>query len=201
MSGDERVSNPCLHNFNEAISDHELHVTALDSDEALAKIARHEREAFIYLYQRYVDRIYSYLAWKIGRQPAEDVTADVFVCALEGIHRFQPDRSFKAWLFGIARHQVSGYMRKSRNRDLPCHADTGEADDPEQLSLQAEQRALARSLVARLPEQHREVMELRYWGELSIRDVAQIVGKREGTVKVMIHRILKSMKDQLEVTG
>ncbi|MDP3062090.1 MAG: sigma-70 family RNA polymerase sigma factor [Chloroflexota bacterium] len=167
-------------------------------DEDLVRLAARDREAFVCLYLRYVQRVYSYVAWRIGRREAEDITADVFMRALEGMGRFQPERSFRAWLFGIAHHRVSEYLRKRKPGALLDDHLAGTQGDPEEISLAAERVAMARSLVAELPTQHREVIELRYWAGLPIREVAHLTGRSEGAVKVLIHRILRGMKDKLE---
>ncbi|MBI4220353.1 MAG: sigma-70 family RNA polymerase sigma factor, partial [Chloroflexi bacterium] len=149
-------------------------------------------------YQRYVARIYSYMVLKTGRQDAGDLTADVFTRALEGIRRFQPDRSFQAWLFGIARNRVREHMRGSHMVLEQTEVAAGHADDPEEFALSEERIRLARSLVASLPSPQREIIELRYWAGLPIQDIARIVGKSEGAVRVVIHRTLHGMKRQLE---
>lgn len=175
------------------------------SDEALARRAGEEREAFMALYQRYIAGIYSYVVWKLGSTYAEDVTSDIFMCALEGIHRFRPAGSFRAWLFGIARHRVNRYYRylKKRGRARPLQdveeqRTPGNEGDPEHTVMEMERAARLRTLVANLPEPHREVIELRYWAGLPIREVASLVGKSEGAVRVLIHRTLKILRDQWE---
>ena len=85
-----------------------------DSDESLAEMAATDREAFIALYHRHVRSIYAYMVVRVGPDQTEDLTADVFVRALEGIHRFDAARSFRPWLFGIARHVVFMFYKKHK---------------------------------------------------------------------------------------
>ncbi len=85
---------------------------ATQSDAALAAAAREDAAAFDALYRRYVTRVYRYCYSRTNNaQVAEDLTAQTFLAALEGIGRFRGDGSVAAWLFGIAANVCKGYYR------------------------------------------------------------------------------------------
>ena len=167
------------------------------TDEALAQIARLDSEAFVTLFRRHVAWVHSYAVWKVGREEAEDIVSDVFLRALDGIHRFKPSRSFKAWLFGIARNRVREHFRK-RTQTLPEERLYNQGNpSAEEVVLEAERITYVRRLVGRLPRLHREVIELRYWAGLDFREISQLLGKKEGTLRVMVHRILARLRASL----
>ncbi len=131
---------------------------------------------------------------------AEDLAADVWVEVATSLHRFQGDSgAFRAWLFTIARRRViDGHRRAGRRRtdpvdrerfnDHPC------ADHPDETALD---RLTTKTVVARVmadltPDQA-EVVLLRVVGGLRVSQVAEMMGKRPGTVRVLQHRGLRRL--------
>lgn len=119
------------------------------SDEVLAQSAIADRAAFIELYRRYVDSVYSYFSWKLGRAVAEDLVSDTFERALMTLNRFDARRRWRPWLFGIARHVSREHARRHQREPVT----TGEPVDPvaespgpEQAALEDERVAFARKL-------------------------------------------------------
>lgn len=172
------------------------------SDEALAESAIEDRSAYIELYHRYVNGVHSYFAWKFGRVVAEDLVSETFTRALNSLHRFDAGRSWKAWLFGIARH-VSREHARRRAREPVTTSDPieviSESPGPETAAIDSERVAFTRALVAGLSAGDREALELRFWAGLSYREVAAVMGTSEGAARVRVHRSLQKLKSQLEI--
>ncbi|HEY76952.1 MAG TPA: sigma-70 family RNA polymerase sigma factor [Thermoflexia bacterium] len=162
-------------------------------------------DAFAEIYDRYQPAIYRYIFYRIGDEStAEDLTSEVFVRLVERIDRFTyRGRPLLAWLYTIARNLVTDHYRQSGSPQLlPLEeglvADSG---DPEEAADRAlVQRRLARA-IARLTEDQRRVILLRFVEGMDTRSVAQVLGKPVGAVKALQHRALAAMRRILEKEG
>ena len=176
-----------------------------DEESLVRQAQQRDPEAFGRLYEAYFDKIYRYVAFKIGNETeAEDMTQQVFLKVLRSISSFRwRGISFAAWLFRIAHNQVVDYLRKKAKRvtvpidNLPVIA----SDDNPQ--LMAERRLDIEQLVSatgQLTEAQREVISLRFAGELSVAEVAEIIGKSQGAVKALQHSAIVALRRVLSVT-
>lgn len=164
----------------------------MQSEEDLIRRAqRGEPEAFAQLCEAHFDRIYRYIALKVGnRADAEDLTQQTFLKATEAIGSYRwKGLPFASWLFRIAHNQVIDHFRRlSKERGVPLdEAITVSSDDPASL---AEQRLTVAQLMAacdQLTEAQREVIYLRFGSELSIAETAKVMNKREGAIKALQH--------------
>ncbi len=178
----------------------------MQNEESLVQRARqHDQEAFAQLYEEYFDKIYRYVALKIGdRTEAEDMTQQVFVKALRSISSFRwKGRPFSAWLFRIAHNLVVDHLRKrSRRATVPLAESMPAGDgDPQQAAerrLDIDRLALA---TRHLTEAQREVISLRFAGELPIAQVARVMGKNEGAIKALQHSAIAALRRALRTQG
>lgn len=174
------------------------------SDEsALVCEARSNPDAFDILYRRHLPPIYRYLrARSIDDHAAADLTQQVFLRAYEALPRYQErGLPFAAWLFRIARNAAVDQRRKEHPAldwdGLPeALRGADEEADPEVGALRRDEMDRLSHLLKRLSAEQRELLALRFAGELTYREIAAVVGKREGTVKKQIHRLLQSLKEQ-----
>ena len=170
-------------------------------DAALVQAAREDRSAFGALYQRYVSRIYRYVYSRVGRKAdAEDLTARVFTEALEGLEGYREQGTFSAWLFTIAHRRVVDHYRRERpTRPLEEALDTVTKGPNPLTEVVREERLehLAR-LVKGLDDEKQELLRLRFAGELTYREIGEIVGRSEGAVKMAIHRLLRRLEEAWE---
>ncbi|MFH0846438.1 MAG: sigma-70 family RNA polymerase sigma factor [Chloroflexota bacterium] len=177
----------------------------MQSEESLvAQAKRGDEAAFSGLYEANFDKIYRYIALKIGDKiEAEDLTQQVFLNALKSISSFKwQGAPFSAWLFRIAHNQVVDYLRKrSRSPTVPLDERTPEvgSGDPQaltEISFSMEQVNLATKKLTRLQS---EVISLRFAGGLSTAEVARILGKREGAIKALQHSAVIALRKALGV--
>jgi RNA polymerase sigma-70 factor, ECF subfamily len=177
-------------------------VDHLMDDHALAAAAQADPRQFHALYERYAGRVFGYILVRVQDRPtAEDLTAQVFLKALENIDRYQPTGAFAAWIFTIASNATRSYFRKNAaniQMDESLDAMIDDIDLPQQLDLSDELARLA-SLVARLDEDRRELLRLRYASELTYAEIGEVVGKTEGSVKMALHRLLHDLQAKMEV--
>jgi RNA polymerase sigma-70 factor (ECF subfamily) len=165
----------------------------MDSDENLARRAMGDETAFVTLYRRHVGRVHSYASWKVGTEDAEDVTAEVFMRAIEGIAGFRGDASFKTWLFGIARRIIAQHFRAQNKMSFDEVLDIPDELDIEEIHLSNERAELVQSLVSRLREPYRDAIELRYWAGMDTREIAVVLGKKVGAIRVTLHRAIREL--------
>jgi RNA polymerase sigma-70 factor, ECF subfamily len=122
-----------------------------------------------------------------------------------------PDAStFRVWLFRIARNVVSNERRHARRHPVtdlaavdiaadPAHAARG--DDVERAAVLREEVATAWSVVERLPDDRRRAIVLRFVDEMSTSEIAAVLGRSEGAVRVLIHRALRAVARELDRSG
>ena len=172
-----------------------------EADEAfLIEQAKSDPEAFGRLYERHVDRIYSYIYYRTGNeQDAEDLTARTFFRALSHLHRYQ-DRGlpFSAWLYRIAHNLVANWHRDRSRRQviaLDEIALTSPRVDPEsRLELEDDQRRLLRLIRHESPDRQ-QLLILKFVERMSNREIAQIMGRSEGAIKSLYHRTLLALRE------
>jgi RNA polymerase sigma-70 factor, ECF subfamily len=172
---------------------------------ALAAARLGEEWAVALLWRDLHPRILRYLRVAVGDPDAEDVASDVWLDVARGLRRFDGDQSaFRAWVFTIARRRVIDAGRKQQRRRTdpvsPQVVDRASADTADELEARLALDAALRR-VARLPGDQAEVVALRVLAGLSAEQVAEIVGKRAGAVRVLQHRGLRRLENQLAAEG
>jgi RNA polymerase sigma-70 factor (ECF subfamily) len=150
-------------------------------------------------------RILRYLRVAVGDSDAEDVASDVWLEVARGLGRFDGDESaFRAWVFTIARRRVIDAGRKVQRRRTdpisPQQFDRVLPDAPDELEARLALDAALRR-VARLPRDQAEVVALRVLAGLSAEQVAEIVGKSAGAIRVLQHRGLRRLANELAAEG
>jgi RNA polymerase sigma-70 factor, ECF subfamily len=165
-------------------------------EQALVEAAQRDPARFADLYDAHFARVYAFVVRRVrDRAAAEDVTAEVFRCALAGIGSFEwRGVPFLAWLYRIAANEIADAMKKaSRERSEDVRIEEPAADEMELV----EQRAALFRLVDRLPFDQKRVIVMRFAEERSIRDVATEIGRSEGAVKQLQWRALQTLRAQM----
>ncbi|MBI4308044.1 MAG: sigma-70 family RNA polymerase sigma factor [Chloroflexi bacterium] len=154
--------------------------------------------AFARLYESYFDRIYRYMAVRVGNSAdAEDLAEEVFLKALESIGTFQwRGAPFSAWLFRIAHNLVIDRARsKGRKEEVVLDEalpDTRRApEDLVELKISIEQMLEG---VHHLTDAQRQVIALRFASGLSIIETAQVMNKNEGAIKALQHSAVQALR-------
>ena len=167
--------------------------------ESLVEKARSDPEAFKALYTHFLPRVYRYLYHHTGNiHDAEDITAQVFMEAMEGLVRYSFHRSgsFTAWLFTIARRRLIDYYRKKSpvplTEQLAAHSDLLKSLE------QKEDFARLAHLLSQLDEDRRELLSLRFSAGLTFAEISLIDGRSEAAVKMSIYRILDDLRARWE---
>ncbi len=173
---------------------------------ALARVAKHDREALAEVYARFQRPLFRYLFHLLGqKEAAEDVLQEVMLIVWQKAHTFHGTSTVASWLFGIAHHQAFKAMRREAHAtvlDLEAVGDLAdEAFDLEaDLLRQMTQEAITQALACLTPE-HREVLELAFFQDFTGKDIASIVGIPLGTVKSRLSYARQALKTALLQRG
>lgn len=170
---------------------------------ALVAKAQRDSRAFGELYERYVDRIYSYVFSRVQNvQDAEDLTARIFYRALDRLEGYE-DRGlpFGAWLFRIAHNLVANWHRdQSRRSFVPIEGVVLPArrrDEPETTAERREGENALWAAIERLPEERRRLLFHKFGDQLTNIEIGELMQKSEGAIKSLYFRTLATLKKDL----
>jgi len=173
----------------------------------LVEQARRDPQAFALLYERYVDRIYTYMYYRVqSKETAEDLTAATFEKALEAIPRYEVGGApFEAWLYRIAHNIVANWYRAmSHRKSVPLEEVQSlhqESHLPEDEVLAAEMKDELLRLIRHMPSEWQEVLILRFAEGKRHAEIGRILGKSETAVKSIYYRTLKSLRSAFRERG
>ena len=151
--------------------------------------------AFRELFLRYHDRVFHYVAVRLGSpEEARDVAQEVFLAAWKGLPSFRPhhDGSFPAWLFGIARNLTAESLRRTLRRQTVA-LDAWPDETVEFEGSLVSRRSISDALL-RLPETQREVVVLRFIAGLPTREISVVIGKTESAISALQVRGLRRLE-------
>jgi RNA polymerase sigma-70 factor, ECF subfamily len=167
----------------------------------VARAKAGDSQAFDELYDRYAARVYRYALARLDEPAdAEDLLQRVFLKVIEAMPRYE-ERGvpFAAWLFRIARNAVVDHGRQPQ-QTLTLEAAVGHADGaqgPDRLAELAADRAVVRAALDELTAEQRDVVLYRFFAGLTPREIGQLMGKREGTVRALQFRALATLRRRL----
>ncbi len=189
---------------NQAVLTHvSLRTTGMDEKELIER-AKTDKEAFGELYERYVDRIYNYVYYRIGNvADAEDLTAKIFVRAMRHIPNYQDQGvPFSAWLYRIAHNLVANWHRDRSRRQIIALDDIvqwhASGENPEFFTELMEDRERLSKAIRRLPADRQELLTLKFVERLPNAEIGDIMGRSEGAIKSLYHRTLLALREDLQ---
>lgn len=156
---------------------------------------RGDRNAFSKLVQAYQIPVYNLTYRMLGNaQEAEDAAQEAFLRAYKRLNTYEPDRKFSNWILSIASHHCIDVLRRRRFvwlsvEDNPAVAWLPSDDEqPDEAALRSERAEEVRSMLGRLAPEYRAPLVLRYWHDLSYKEIADILELSEPAVKTRLHR-------------
>ncbi len=170
-----------------------------DPVDIASRARQYDPEAFAALFDVFFEKIRRFVYFHVGDAAlADDLAAEVFRQAIESIGSFK-DRggTIGAWLYGIARNVVASHQRLAgRTPTVQLHEGlpSREEDAPEARVLARLSYQDLYAAMARLPEEQREILILRFIEGYNVKTVAKILKKREGAVRAQQHRAIVSMR-------
>ncbi|MDX9956279.1 MAG: sigma-70 family RNA polymerase sigma factor [Anaerolineae bacterium] len=157
---------------------------------------------FAAFYDATLPQVYRYVAYRVAdTATAEDLTSAIFENALRAWNRRRKPEALMPWIFRIARNTVfSHYRQNGRHEALPLEAAEalpGDAGDPEQRRLEAEQRRRARQALHTLNRREQDLIALKFGSGMTNRELAPLLGLSESNVAVLLHRALRKVQAAL----
>jgi RNA polymerase sigma-70 factor (ECF subfamily) len=176
------------------------------ADEVLiGRIASGDRLAMQVLFARYHVRVFRFVLRVVrDESAAEDLISDVFLDVWRQAGRFEGRSAVSTWLLAIARFKALSAIRRKPNEELneeAAEAIEDPADDPEVAIEKKDKGAILRKCLSGLSAEHREIIDLVYYHEKSVEEVAEIVGIPENTVKTRMFYARKKLAELLKAAG
>lgn len=179
-------------------------------EELVASVLQGERDRFGDLVDRYQGRLVNYLLRMVGNvQDAHDLAQDVFMKVYAALDRFDDQYRFSTWLFRVAQNAAIDQIRKRRLKLVSINRadkdDEGGGDwdlpspglTPYQETRNVERGIAIRDAIENLPDEYRDLIELRHYAELSYDEIAQLKSMPLGTVKNKLFRGRQMLKEKL----
>lgn len=179
--------------------------TAPDWSEVAAKAAEDDR-AFERLYREFFPRVYNFIFARLkDAASADEAAADVFWNVYRRLPMFDKNRaSFSTWIFSIASNVATDYARRRGRLQETAWEEFFDPAAPEELSPEAKilteegNRECLEAVGALLSENERNIIALRYWADLSNKEIAEVMGLTANHVGVVLHRALATLRKKME---
>lgn len=165
--------------------------------ELVGRVLEGDDNAFEYLFNRYRDAIHRLFVQRLGgANDADDLLQETFIKVYINLHRYNAEYTFGQWAYTIARNTFIDYVRK-RQDDLPIDekfsSPASNTPTPEESVINSQQRHQIELCIARLPENYRRLIRMRFFDEYSYEEIAAKLTLPLGTVKTQIHRAREQM--------
>ncbi len=174
------------------------------TDEHLVQRAQAgDKEAFIVLYNRYVDKVYNRVKSRIPQHDVEDVTQEIFIAVVRSLDRFEQRSRFNTWLYTIVNRQIADYYRRFY-RSSEKHAVS--LDERDYLDIPADQSdnldtvVLVQQALQALPENYQEIILMRFIEGLTFAEIAAQRGQSLEAAKSLYRRAIQAIVSKVHRT-
>lgn len=179
-----------------------------ETDAQLVQRAKRDPNAFGELYERYVDRIYSYVYFRTGNaQEAEDLTAKTFYQALANIRRYnERGLPIAAWLYRIAHNLLANWHRDRARRPQVSLDEVWPLlakgrHSPDSIAEKNSEEDALRLVINRLPADRQLLLVLKFGEGKSNQEIGRVLGRSEGAIKSLFHRTLDELRVEMAKRG
>lgn len=156
-------------------------------------------EKFGGLYETYIDKIYRFVYFKTHhKETAEDLVSQTFFKALQGVKDFDSSKGkFSSWLYCIAKNCVIDYYRiKKSEVDIYDIWDLADKQDIRRDSEFKDRLEQTEKYLKNLPGEQRDIILMRVWGDMSYKEIAEIIGKSEDNCKMIFSRAINKLRKE-----
>ena len=183
-----------------------MSATSRESDTKLiARIQAGDQLALHAFYARHNVKVFRFALRLLRSEPsAEDVVSEVFTDVWRNPANFEGRSEASTWLLAMSRNKAYSILRRKREKEVDedAAAETEDlADNPEVILQKKDKGEILRACIERLSAEHREVIDLVYYHDKTIEEIAQIVGAPEGTVKTRIFYARRKLSELAKAAG
>ncbi|MHC4632764.1 MAG: RNA polymerase sigma factor [Planctomycetota bacterium] len=173
---------------------------AADDGQLVAQ-ARNDPAAFVQLYHRHYDAVFRYCVHRLfERQTAQDVTSAVFLSVVENFSRFRGgEQQFRNWLYKITTNAVNNHLRQAARRNVLLKRACEQINNQDSTDASAEKLALLREAVLTLRPRYQTIITLRFFENLKLTEIAEVLGCSAGTARSQLARGLAKLRKKLRV--
>lgn len=168
-------------------------------DGQLITEARSNPTAFARLYRRHYDAVFRYCSHRLfDGETAKDVTSEVFLKVVERFNSFEgSEKQFRNWLYKIATNAANEHLRKSARRDALLKNACKQTDNTDTADAPAEKLALLKQAILTLKPKYQTIITLRFFENLKLTEIAEVLGSSDGTVRSQLARALTKLRKKI----
>jgi len=169
-------------------------------EKIIQKCKRGDNSDFVYIYDAYVKKIYNFIYYKTNhRETAEDLTSKTFFKVLKSMGKSDlHTNNFNAWIYTVARNLVIDYYRTKKNdTDIEDCYGMGYDANIEGGVGNKEKLEIVKKYLGKLKAEHREIIMLRVWEEMSYKEISEIIGKSEENCRMMFSRVINKLRSEV----
>lgn len=166
-----------------------------------------EHQAFASLYDVFIDPIYRYVYYRVKSEDVDDIVETVFLKVWEHIRKYKREKkaSFSAWIFKIAHNAVVDHYRSTKNKEtdsldfaVPDHK---REHNPIRVTEDVIDKKILRTAVNKLKKNYRDVIVYKFLNDFSNAEIAEILDRSEGSLRILQFRALKALRNELQQMG
>lgn len=162
-----------------------------------------DHEAFAKIYDNLIDPIYRYVYYRVRSADAEDLVETVFLKVWENLKQYKKQKSsFSSWVFRIAHNLVVDYYRAHKDQLFqqlnPQIPDQDRLHNPIRNAVNALDKDILKKAIVCLKIKYQEIIIYKFVNDLSNKEIAEIMGKSEGSLRILQYRALQALKRELE---
>ncbi|MFC1748437.1 RNA polymerase sigma factor [Pseudomonadota bacterium] len=161
-----------------------------------------KRKSFPAYYNTFFEKIYRYIFFRVGRKKelAEDLTSDIFLKAYEHYDTFDHEKSFSVWIYRIAHNHLIDHYKKSKKETVPVEDKEYELGEESKIEKEIDIKLdleKVSKILDKIQEKQRELVIMKYFNDLTNREIAQVMSQTEEYIRVLNHRAIQAIKSHL----
>lgn len=183
----------------------------LNEEKELIERAKRNPKAFEKIYDENYPKIFGYILKRVANvEIAQDITSETFLKALKNLWKFRwQNVSISAWLYRIANNEIANYFRKKRKKvvslekvlePISAHNPLSEIIEAQEKLKKHKDFLKVQKEISKLEIKYQEVITLRFFEKKRIKEIAEILEKKEGTVKSLLYRGLEKLKEEFDAS-
>ena len=179
-------------------------VPDVNDEHLVSQTQQGDREAFMLLYNRYLNKVYNRVKSRVPYKDAEDVTQEVFIAVVRSLNKFEQRSKFSTWLYTIVNRQIADYYRRyyrsSEQAAISLEADTqehllGSSHSAESIGLE---EVMMQQALQTLPDNYQEVILLRFADGLTFAEIAEQRGQSLEAAKSLYRRAIRALTEKVQ---